>query len=84
MYIHVSSCNLFTKYLLGAYCVPCALQSVGVAETKKIRSFNISPDLLNTFFVPDLGDSEIKLESVFSESSWPRRTTDRANQGTVC
>ena len=56
----------------------------GVAETKKIRSFNISPDLLNTFFVLDLGDSERKLESVFSESFWSRGTTDRANQGTMC
>lgn len=51
------------------------MQSVGVAETNKILSFNISPDLLNTFFVLDLGDSEVKLESVFSESSWSRRTT---------
>lgn len=34
-------------------------------------------------FVLDLGDSEIKLECLLSESLSSRRTIDKANQGTV-
>lgn len=48
--------------------MPGAVQGVGVKEMRKTWSFNIDQTFTNTSFVLDVGDSEIKLESLISES----------------